>query len=66
MSVTTVRDSEIKRTLAATDWPCLSTEIADEHGISQQAAHRRLQQLVEDGEVERRKINQTVLWRLTQ
>jgi len=64
MPVSTVRDEEIIATLNETAWPRLSTEIAECHGITQQAAHRRLQKLVERGEIERRKINQTVLWRV--
>lgn len=55
---------DVVQFLATQDWPVTSVQVADEFGISQQAAYYRLDKLQERGDVERRKYNQTVLWRL--
>lgn len=52
--------------LANKDWPTTSPELADEFGVSQQAAYYRLKKLYDKGLVERHKYGQTVLWRLPQ
>lgn len=55
---------DVREFLDEQDWPVMSSEVAEEFEITQQAAYNRLTRMVERGEVERKKVNQTVIWRL--
>jgi len=58
--------ADIREFMGASDWPVVSSEVAEEFGITQQAAYKRLKTMCDREEVERKKFNQTVLWRLAQ
>jgi len=58
-----VSDQAIVALLAEAEWPLGSTEVAEEFGVSQQAAYARLRSLAEEDRIERKTTGGTTLWR---
>lgn len=58
-----ISDENIIRLLERAEWPLSTSEVGDKFGVTPQGAYKRLRNLREEGEVEKRKTPSTALWR---
>lgn len=58
-----ISDENIIRLLERAEWPLSTSEVGDKFGVTPQGAYKRLRNLREEREVEKRKTPSTALWR---